>query len=294
MINMIYDYIIIGSGVAGNVCAFILQKKGFSCLILEKENTRKEKICGGGVPYKALCVLDDIGMDIQKLFASDVAVIVGDSSSNGENNILNYYDVDSYSLGCRRRVFDDFLLNQAIRFGARIVWGQNVRNVCFENNVYDVNGFTSKKVIGAFGARGKENKYYYGQSIGISAQIYGESVLRNDIFHYYYYNKTDAKYFWIFPIGNNLWNVGIWFRKPMPEMMREYNECWNKYVESTFAEYKYIQKPKGEFCGNINLIKKEALVIDGIGDYAGMNNIKNGGGIYKAIKSAIKYSEAQT
>ena len=46
---MIYDYIIAGSGIAGSVCAYELSKLNKSCLILEKEPYRLEKICGGGV-----------------------------------------------------------------------------------------------------------------------------------------------------------------------------------------------------------------------------------------------------
>lgn len=31
-----YDYIIVGSGVTGNICTFELQKKSYFCFIVEK------------------------------------------------------------------------------------------------------------------------------------------------------------------------------------------------------------------------------------------------------------------
>lgn len=291
--DKIYDYIIIGSGVAGNVCAFCLQKKGFSCLILEKEEKRREKICGGGIPRKALNLLDDIGMNIQKLLALDVSVINGDSSFINEHYVENYYTPNCSAIACRRVVFDSFLLGEAVNAGAKIAWGENVNKIGFKNNTYKVNGYASRKVIVAIGARGFENRYYEGQSVGISTQICGDSDLKNDMFYYYYYKNTDARYFWIFPIGNKLWNIGIWFRKPTSEMMKEYEECWKRYVEGTFRGYTYVQKPSAEFCGNIDLGKKEQIIVDAIGDFAGMNNIKNGGGIYRAIKSAIQCSNCK-
>ena len=42
-----YDYIIVGSGVAGAVCAYELSRIGYSCLAIEKNAKDYEKICGG-------------------------------------------------------------------------------------------------------------------------------------------------------------------------------------------------------------------------------------------------------
>lgn len=291
--SRVYDYIIIGSGVAGNVCAFILQKKGFSCLILEKEKIRKEKICGGGIPRKAIDMLIGMGMDIQKFFDSDVSLINGDIAFINGQYITNYYESDCYAAACRRKIFDDFLLNEAIGYGAEIKWGECVNKIEYKDNIYQVNDFLSKKVIASPGARGLKNRYYKGQSIGISAQIYGNTDLRNDIFHYFYYKNTDDTYFWIFPIGKKLWNIGIWFRSPSHEMNNEYKKCWEKYVESNFCNYTYIQRPMAEFCGNVNISIEEKIITDAIGDYGGNNNIINGGGIYRAIKSAIKYTDTE-
>ena len=39
---MIYDYIIIGGGIAGSVCAYELGKRGQQCIILEKNSQQSE------------------------------------------------------------------------------------------------------------------------------------------------------------------------------------------------------------------------------------------------------------
>ena len=44
---MIYDCIIAGSGPSGSLCAYIMQKIGLKCLIMEKLHEHREKVCGG-------------------------------------------------------------------------------------------------------------------------------------------------------------------------------------------------------------------------------------------------------
>lgn len=52
-----YDYIVIGSGIAGNVFAYEAGKLNKTCVILEKTPYRIDKTCGGGIPRKAIDLL---------------------------------------------------------------------------------------------------------------------------------------------------------------------------------------------------------------------------------------------
>ncbi|MEE1282962.1 MAG: NAD(P)/FAD-dependent oxidoreductase [Acutalibacteraceae bacterium] len=283
---MIYDYIIVGSGIAGNVCAYILANAGKSCLILEKNKVRKEKICGGGIPYKALLLLSDIGMNIEKLLCLDVSVINGDISifSDGQEE-KNYYSKTCFALGSRRKVFDEFLLNEAINKGAEIIYNQNVCGYTNYGKYISVNGFMAKKVIVAIGARGFDGRYHIGQSVGISMQFKGNSGLRKDIFYYWYIEDT-TKYAWLFPVGNDIWNYGIWYQIPKVEMKTVFENYKTKIIECFFGTtIEVIQKPRAEFLGNVDL--RSDTDVYGVGDYAGVNNILNGGGIYRAIKQSV-------
>lgn len=288
-----YDYIIVGSGVAGNVCAFELQKKGYSCLIVEKNNNRCEKICGGGIPYKALHRLQEIGMNLDALYDKDVACIGGDIIHSDGKQVETVYDSGRNALGCRRVDFDTFLFSEAQKLGADIYWGVNVNKIDCSKNGYMIDKFYSRKVVIAAGARGLENKYYKGQSIGVSTQIVGESTYPSDRFTYFYLSDTADKYFWIFPVGKNIWNIGLWSMVPEQSMRETFSRCWNRYIEPAFRAYNVLQSPRAEFCGNVAVNIIESIACDAIGDYAGTNNIKNGGGIYKAIKSAISYATMQ-
>ena len=77
---MIYDYIIIGGGISGYVSAYELGKQNKTCLILEKNKNQSEKVCGGGVSYKALKLLEEAGMCTSELYNLDCKEIKGKRS----------------------------------------------------------------------------------------------------------------------------------------------------------------------------------------------------------------------
>ena len=291
MKDIIYDYIIAGSGIAGNVCAYELSRNNKSCLILEKENTRKEKVCGGGVPSEALDLLRMIDIDVDSFVQqNDVSKIYGDTFNFIDTKLEHEYTSYNYSLGTKREIFDEFLLRQALKVGASIKYGQQVKSIKTSNGLFIVNGYKCRKFVSAIGARGFDNKIPKEQSVGISAQIRGESDLKDDRFYFWYYEKTKDKYFWIFPIGNMLWNIGIWYRHPNKNMRKEYELCIHRILNNHFKDgFIYEICPKGEFLGNVNQISTITNWY-GIGDFVGTNNIKNGGGIFYAIESAINFA----
>lgn len=286
---MIYDYLIAGSGVAGCVCAYELSRKNKSSLILEKEKDLHEKVCGGGISYKAIRLLENIGMDIKSLFSLNVSLITGHVISFPDEVRQYNYPSGVYSLGMQRMIFDSFLLEQALTMGAEIKYYETVSDIVINNQYYNINGYTGKHFISAVGARGITGVPPEGQSIGISAQIEGISHFRQDKFYYWYYTDKDDRYFWIFPIGKNLWNIGVWFRHPSCSMKRDFLYGLETYVNPNFDNYQYRITAKAEFLGNID--QRNPYISEGIGDYAGMNNIRNGGGIIGAIQSAIAYAD---
>ncbi len=288
---MIYDYIIIGSGISGCICAYELGRRGKSCLILEKEAGPHEKICGGGISFKAIELLKSIDIDVLELIDDRVSVIKGHTIHKETEIKHKEYRPGTYSLGMPRYLFDLFLLEKALQVGARIKYNEEVYEVHMDNNIYVVNSYKSFRVVWAIGARGIKGTVPKGQSMGISAQITGTSNLAADKFYYWYYTHGDDKYFWVFPIGKDLWNIGVWFRHPENIMKKDFDEGIERYVKPNFTsgfEYKYL--PKGEFLGNIDQRNLCILYKNGIGDFAGRNNSKNGGGIIGAIQSAIEYT----
>ena len=285
-----YDYIVIGSGIAGNVFAYEAGKLNKTCVILEKTPYRIDKTCGGGIPRKAIDLLKKIHIDISSIPSNKYSIINGVRCKYKDSIKFKPYDSDSYAIGIRRCVFDEFLLQNAIKEGAHIAYGEYVTKVDKVDDGYIVNGYCGKNVVYACGARGLKEQYTLGQSIAISTIIQGDCTLANDVFHYFYLDDTKERYVWAFPVGKMLWNIGLWSRKPYHKIKEEFNLFFESNIKQCFRNgYKVIADAKGEFLGNVN----QSAIYNaryGIGDFAGLNNIKNGGGITQAIESAIELS----
>ena len=83
---MIYDFIIIGSGPAGSVASYCLQKKGLKCLMLEAQKERSEKICGGYLTWSAINLLNQIGINTDYLL---------DNGAQKIEHLFQLWDEDS-------------------------------------------------------------------------------------------------------------------------------------------------------------------------------------------------------
>ncbi len=289
---MIYDYGIAGAGIAGCICAYELCKRGKTCIIFEKHKGPAEKVCGGGVSYKALRELETIGIKTSPLFLSGQRPVIGHRVCTDGHIRTKMYKPGNISLGTRRVVLDQYLLNCAAAQGAVIRYGVSVDDMKKQlEDIYNINGCLVKKVIWAIGAKSPSGNAIKGQSIGYSGQIFARSTLPENLFHYWYYeNGCDTKYFWAFPIDENLWNVGVWSRYPHRRLKSDYDRCLEKYFLNTIlGVWEYSKRPEGEFLGHIDQRKLDFRHINGIGDFAGMCNPKNGGGIIGAIESAVRF-----
>lgn len=54
------DVVIVGAGPAGSVCAYLLQKAGVKCTLVDYASFPRDKICGGGLTPKAYTLLEQI------------------------------------------------------------------------------------------------------------------------------------------------------------------------------------------------------------------------------------------
>ena len=279
--NKKWDFIIVGAGVAGRVCAYMLSNRGFECLVLEKNKSIIEKICGGGVSYKALNLLKDIGMDTSQLFKMDSKEINGHYFIYKSKIIKKKYPENS--LGIRRELFDRFIMKYAIERGATYLFNEQAK-ISADNKV---NEYNCKKIILATGANSLTGSVIKNQSIGYSAQIIAISILSPDKFYYWFYD-SDNRYFWAFPIGKDLWNVGIW----SPRVYNGLKKDFFKYLDIFFLKtlkgsWEFLRYPKAGFIGNIDQRCFFPTTIYGVGDFAGCANSKNGGGIIGAIESSV-------
>ena len=289
---MNYDYAVIGAGVAGTICAYQLANFKKTCIVFEKNDGPSEKICGGGVSYKALNRLEQIGIDTKPLFECDSQAIIGHTiyRKEGLSQVKKYAD-GKKSLGIQRHILDSYILDCAINKGAEIRYGYGIENITYSDGLYQIGSYYIKDIVWATGARSICGNQVQGQSIGYSGQIYANMCIPSNLFYYWYYEKENKnKYFWVFPIGENLWNVGIWSRYPFCNIKSEYNRCLKKYFLCKVEhDWKYYRTPRAEFLGHIDQREKNTCLKYGVGDFAGKCNPLNGGGIIGAIDSSVEF-----
>lgn len=102
-----YNVIIIGGGPAGATCGYILNKNKINCLIIDKNDFPREKLCGGGLTPKAYELLDSIysnfNYDYEKLYIASFFY-------NGKK--MNDIQLKKEIRTVERRIFDNGLISE--------------------------------------------------------------------------------------------------------------------------------------------------------------------------------------
>lgn len=296
---MIYDYLIIGAGPAGCTAAKVLAGQGFRCLLLEKKEVYREKICGGAVPYKCVKLLEELGYTPRELIARGAVPIKGYCNEKEGQKKYYTYPQGQYGIGTTRKILDEYLLEEALKSGVKIQRGVKVRCLEAAEGIFRVEGWKGRNVILAAGARGMFQggmpEIYGRQSFGITMQLRGNPVNLENRFYFCYLEET-PNYCWMFPIGEQLYNAGVWWEHPHAGMKREFEAAMERFVKPHFTEYTEVIPARGAFLGNVSLERAVSAVLKGddngaagshifvTGDMAGTTDPKSGEGIYYAIR----------
>ena len=293
---MVYDYIVVGGGPAGAVAAYCLQRCGFRCLLLEAQSPKQEKTCGGYLTWTGVELLKSIGLDSQVLLRRGAHRLDSLQIRRDGTEFLHRYHCGEFGIGTRRLPLDQWLLDYAADSGADIRYGCTVKAFSDTACGYDVMGYTGRHIVFATGARGfpgaADRQVLRGQTFGISAQIHceGASALRSGRVYFWFLQKGRNDYFWAIPIGDSLWNVGIWLQKPSRQARALFEENLKSWVDPAMARWHYIRPPRGAFCGNVDLTSCLPDGCYGVGDFAGCNIAETGEGLRYAVASAISFA----
>lgn len=147
------DIVIVGGGLAGLTSAIHLSKIGLKCVLIEKNNYPKHKVCGEYISNEVLPYLKWLDLDIAELQPTNITKLQF-STANGK--AINC-ELPLGGFGISRYALDDFLCKKSIANGCEILH-ENVETVVFGEDEFTVttsNGFILKSevVIGAFGKR---------------------------------------------------------------------------------------------------------------------------------------------
>jgi geranylgeranyl reductase family protein len=282
-----YESIVVGGGPAGSAVAYGLAKKGFSVLLLEKENFPRIKSCGGGVTSKAAQLLP---FDFQSVVENTISGIKYSWKLDPEKE--RTYGKPLIHLVSRDR-FDDFLLQKAREAGVVVKTGAGVESI--ERTADSVivrtanETYTARIVIGADGPNGVTAKSLglklkCDNGVGLDCQVvpknYDPGAWKG--FVKFYYGDIPGGYGWVFPKKEML-SIGVGGLAGDAKKLKPYLQRLIDRQNLGLYEIKSLK-------GHLMPVRRKGSPITGdrvllVGDAAGLVEPFSGEGMYNAILS---------
>ncbi len=200
------DAVIIGAGLAGAMCASRASELGSTVTLIEREKTPGQKVCAEGVPLDVLNVCD------VKPFV--------------ENEIRSMYIYHwnkllfSHDFGrCEGYIIDRHKLAQSLtknaeRRGAEFITECKAKSVQGNTVKTDKGDFSGRYVVFSDGGSHSLARDYFDYSSFYavpSMQYRMENLKLDDPNGLYFYLYDDIGYAWIFPMSEDVANVGAGF-----------------------------------------------------------------------------------
>ena len=308
-----YDIIIVGGGPAGTSAALYAYKMGLKTIILDKNTFPRDKICGDALSGKSVKYMRELGVldQVPNLNGSTIRRITFGSPSHKQfdihlNNPQNKGDIkEGYVIP--REIYDNFLFEKAKEV-TEIIENFNVNDLLYENNkIIGISGKHKKEVhqiyapliLGCDGAKstiarklGFHTEDQENTAIAIRCYYEGVKGLTDQI-ELHFVDEVLPGYFWLFPAGDNIANIGLGLSKKFAKKdERKLSQILDEvtaspYFKDRFSDAKKLEKPKG-WSLPLGRIQRPSYG-DGfmlLGDAAGLIDPFTGEGIGNAMASA--------
>lgn len=274
-----YDTIIVGAGLAGCTLGTLLLNKNERVLLLESQDIKKkDKLCGGIITTKAYKLLCKIyGNNLERINFKKF-----DTFKVQNNGIIKEIKNQTiYTI--YRKDLDDFVINEFIENGGKVLDNTNYDKIDFKNKIIYVSGqpFKYNNLVGADGIFSKVRKDLTGKKQKMNFAVEKEYYKKNEMIQIDFLDHFKG-YAWNIP--NNKTNlIGL----------GDVSE--NKDIKSIFLDYFHLDNDtslRGAFLptGNNVCLKKRKTFL--IGDAAGLASPVIGEGIYYAVSSAYNLSKS--
>jgi geranylgeranyl reductase family protein len=313
--NTSYDLIIVGGGPAGSASAIYAARHGLKTLLLEKYIFPRDKICGDAVSGKSMNILKELNLldKAKQLPCAIVDSVTFGSPDHTEVSIDFLSDKKNEipsGLVIRRKIFDQFLFEEARKAAHKTIEGFKVNDLIVENGyVKGVRGkesdsgmekeFYASIVLGADGCNSvvahKAGLFKFDPQHWVVAlrQYYKNVKGLNKQIELHYTKEVQPGYLWIFPLDDGKANVGIgMLHKTLKDNKINLKEVFKKAVESPafkerFSEAEPLEEPRG---WNLPVGSKHRKNYGNgfmlLGDAAGLVDPFTGEGIGNALYSA--------
>jgi digeranylgeranylglycerophospholipid reductase len=284
-----YDIIVVGAGPAGSMAARFAAEQGVSVLMLEKDRDIGYPVrCGEAINKKG----------VEEFIASNdkwIAAKINKFSLNSpdETEVVIEFQETGYIL--ERRIFDYELAKTASYAGTEILTRAYVDGLLFDNDKvsgvkYEFNGeqreVRAKIVIAADGVESRVGRWAGLETncdfrdMECCVQITASNVNVNSDTCYFYFGKDFAPhgYFWIFPKGENIANIGLGVSGLIGKK-NSASSFLNSFMEKKYPQASVLTRIAGGVPCAPTLKKISAPGIMLVGDAAHQVNPLSGGGI---------------
>lgn len=301
-----YDVVIAGAGPAGTICALALRDAGLSVALVDKSTFPRDKICGDSIPGPALKILQQVlGNSSKETVLPDDKQRIYSSAIRTASGRTVRIEWKAEACNCKRLSFDRFLLDLVKKqTDTHVYEGEKIDQVVVNDGislhlVESDRQLECSLVIGCDGANSIVARRLATRSANhsencIAVRSYFRDVDSPVDSNMFYLLEKHPGYFWIFPLGNGHFNVGIGIRNHsnagkinIRETFRDTMEN-NPLISGLFRHATMISGPEGfrlpmgEYNGNLS---GERFIL--AGDAAGLIDPLLGHGIDKAMQSGF-------
>ncbi len=217
-----FDVIICGAGPAGTTCALALADSGLRIAVIEKNSFPRDKICGDAVAAYVPKVLATINESLRESFDDFTEKVEVDTCRLVAPN-KKAFDLEYAQTGyiSRRVDLDNFLYEKAAEQKNTVFFlNRVVSDVAVDGDGVIVTAggeeFKGKVVIGCDGAHSVVQKKLTGTKLdplhhsgAVRAYYKNVSDIPERTFEIHLIKDFLPGYFWIFPIKDNIANVGL-------------------------------------------------------------------------------------
>ena len=308
-----YDAIIIGGGPAGSSAALYAHKYGLKTIILDKAFFPRDKICGDALSGKSVRYMRELNLldDVSKLVGATINRITFGSPNHKYFDIhLNKCkDLKKIKSGfvIKRKIFDNFLFEKAKNI-TDTKEGFKVTGIIYENTkiigIEGVSNNLKEKIyapilLGCDGANStiaRKLKLSSEESVNtaIAIRCYYKNVKDlSDQIELHFVDEVLPGYFWLFPAGDGIANIGIGMSKENAKKdNRKLTQILDdvvksEYFKERFSESQKLENPKGWNLPLGRIVRKnygDGFML--LGDAAGLIDPFTGEGIGNAMASA--------
>lgn len=306
-----YDIAIIGAGPSGSACALALHQSGLNVVVIDQSKFPRDKVCGDAIPGPSFKAMHHINPDWEKemrLFADHEKISTSKViSSRGKTMSVNW---ESFSYNSKRIDFDQFLYTLVIDRTSTNFISKRIKSVDVQKpkaicNFQDDSAISASLVIGCDGAYSivkrsltpSTTNANTSQAVAVRSYYKGVTGIEPGVNEFHFF-REHAGYFWIFPLGNDLSNIGFGISSNEQESKVKLRETMQQIVDHAsriaprFANASVLNNIKGFALPIWN--GKTAISGDHFmlcGDAASLIDPLQGHGIDKAMWSGLLAAE---